>query len=360
MALIDEVEIRVIGGSGGKGCCSFRREKYVPYGGPNGGNGGRGGSVYLEATDDKTSLLDFKYQPKYQAERGEHGMGKEMDGRGGEDLVLKVPLGTLVYDQDTGLLLADLIEHGQVFECAHGGRGGKGNRMFATSTNRAPRTTTPGDTGEERQLRLELRLLADVGLVGLPNAGKSTFLRSVSNARPKAADYPFTTLAPHLGVVNHKDQTFVVADLPGLIEGAASGAGLGHQFLRHVSRNRLLLHLVSIDDTVEAVATNVAVIEAELMAYDKSLMDLPRILLITKIDLLDAEARAEKLAQLKAAGVDGLAISAVTSEGMSVLLDKLAAAAPAWRSQDVAGQSDSTLAPVSAVDKRMEMQEGLM
>lgn len=335
MALIDEVTIRTIAGSGGKGCCAFRREKYVPYGGPNGGNGGRGGSVYLEATRDKTSLLDFKYQPKYEAERGEHGMGSEMDGRGGEHLVLKVPLGTLVYDAATGLLLADLCRDGQRLLCAQGGRGGRGNRTFATSTNRAPKTTTPGGEGQVRELKLELKLIADIGLVGLPNAGKSTFLRNVSRARPKAAAYPFTTLEPCLGVVEHKLQTFVIADLPGLIEGASTGAGLGHKFLRHVARNRALLHLVDVSEPIETVENNLAIIRKELIEYDPALAERREIVVFTKMDLLDETAQAEKKAELQAAGLEGFCISASTGFGMPALLDHLASLAPQWREEEV-------------------------
>jgi GTPase len=331
MALIDEVVIRAIAGSGGRGCVSFRREKYVPYGGPNGGNGGVGGSVYLEATRDKTSLLDFKYQPKFEAERGEHGMGKEMDGAGGEDLILKVPLGTLVYDTATDVLLADLTEDGQTYRCARGGKGGRGNRMFATSTNRAPKVAGPGEEGEERELKLELRLLADIGLLGLPNAGKSTFLRAVSQARPKTAAYPFTTLEPHLGVVNHKDQAFVVADLPGLIEGASQGSGLGIKFLKHVARNRVLLHLVDATVETEELVKNVGIIRKEVSDYDPALAERPEILVFTKMDLLDEAAQASKQREVKDAGLDGFFISAGTGLGLEPLLDHLAALAPSWR-----------------------------
>ncbi len=335
MALIDEVSIHTIAGSGGRGCCSFRREKYVPYGGPNGGNGGRGGSVYLEATRDKTSLLDFKYQPKYEAERGEHGMGSEMDGAGGEDLVLKVPLGTLVYDASTNLLLTDLTRHGQRFLCAKGGRGGRGNRTFATSTNRAPKTTTPGGEGQVREIRLELRLIADIGLVGLPNAGKSTFLRAVSRARPKTAAYPFTTLEPCLGVVEHKDQTFVIADLPGLIEGASQGAGLGHKFLRHVARNRVLLHLVDASEPADTIQQSIDIIRNELREYDAELEERTEVVVFTKMDLLDDTAQEEKRAELLSLGLEGFFISASTHLGVPALLDHLAALAPQWREDEV-------------------------
>jgi GTP-binding protein len=324
MALIDEVVIRVFGGAGGNGCISFRREKYVPRGGPNGGHGGAGGSVYLLGTRDKTSLLDFKYQPKYQGERGEHGMGKDMDGRGGEDLVVRVPLGTLVYDQATGELLGDLVVHGAKFLVAKGGKGGKGNLAFVTSTCRAPRISTPGEAGQARELRLELRLLADVGLVGLPNAGKSSFLRVISRAQPKIANYPFTTLEPHLGVVDHKGQGFVVADLPGLIEGASEGAGLGDKFLRHVARNRILLHLVDVSSTEEEIERQVEVIRDELRAYDASLLEREELLVFTKSDLLSTEDLADKKAALHRKGLDGFFISSHSGLGVSALLDRLA------------------------------------
>jgi GTP-binding protein len=342
MALIDEVVIRAIAGNGGNGCVAFRREKYVPYGGPNGGNGGRGGSVILVATRDKTSLLDFKYQPKYEGERGEHGMGSQCDGHSGKDLILKVPLGTLVYDLETGALLVDLKRHEQSYKCASGGRGGRGNQSFATSTNRAPRVASPGRIGDTRELKLELRLLADLGLVGLPNAGKSTLLRTITAARPKAAAYPFTTLEPHLGVVEHKDQTVVIADLPGLIEGASEGAGLGHKFLRHVARNRALLHLVDGSEPMETIQSSVAVIRKELHDYDAALGERPEILVFTKMDLLDEEEQADKRAELDAAGLTGFYISSGTSQGIPALLDHLAALAPAWREQDLAEQEPDT------------------
>lgn len=340
MALIDEVKIRTIAGSGGNGCVSFRREKYIPYGGPNGGNGGRGGSVILESTRDKTSLLDFKYQPKFEADRGEHGMGSDCDGRGGEDLVLKVPVGTIIFDEETGEQLVDLTRHGQRFVCAQGGKGGRGNMTFATSTNRAPRTATPGQPGEQKELKLELRLLADIGLVGLPNAGKSTLLRSTTAARPKAAAYPFTTLEPHLGVVNHKDQAFVMADLPGLIEGASEGTGLGHQFLRHVARNRLLLHLVDASEPIDVIEKNIAVIRQELRAYDPALAERPEILVFTKRDLLDEADQATKQEELTKAGLTGFYISSSSRQGLDALLDHLASLAPAWREQAVAEQAE--------------------
>lgn len=331
MALIDEVVIHVQSGAGGNGCISFRREKYIPYGGPNGGNGGRGGAVRLRATRDKTSLLDFKYQPKYEAKRGEHGMGSDCDGRGADDLEIQVPTGTLVIDEQNGELLADLTQHDQTVEIAEGGKGGRGNLSFKTSTNRAPRIATPGEPGKSKTLRLELQLLADIGLIGLPNAGKSSFLTSVSRAKPKIADYPFTTLEPHLGVVAHKEQAFVIADLPGLIEGAAEGAGLGHKFLKHVSRNRVLLHLVEVTGTVTEIKKQIRIIRAELKAFDPSLAKREELLVFTKIDLLSDAERKKKEASLKKAGLKGYFISSKTRAGLEKLLDALAVKAQGWR-----------------------------
>jgi len=328
---IDEVKIRVLGGAGGNGCVSFRREKYVPFGGPNGGNGGAGGNVVLIATRDKTSLLDFKYQPKYEAERGEHGMGSDMYGAGGEDLRIFVPMGTIVEDLETGEILADLTEHLQEITVGEGGKGGRGNLSYKTSTNRAPKTAEKGTPGTNRDIRLELKVLADIGLIGLPNAGKSSFLRVVSRATPKVADYPFTTLEPHLGVAEHKNQSFVIADLPGLIEGAASGAGLGHQFLRHVARNRILLHLVDSSAPLEEIEKNIAIIRAELEAFDPELSKREQILVFTKMDLLPEEEREARRAELEAAGLVGYCISSQTQYGMEPLLDRLAVASQSWR-----------------------------
>lgn len=325
MALIDEAVIHIISGAGGDGCISFRREKYVPFGGPNGGDGGRGGSVILEATRDKTSLLDFKFQPKYEAKRGEHGMGSDCNGRGSDDLVIQVPTGTLIFDKETNELLADLKDHGQQLLVAPGGKGGKGNLNFKTSTNRAPRKSTPGEAGIEKDLKLELQLIADVGLVGLPNAGKSSFLSSVSRARPKVGAYPFTTLEPHLGVVSHKEQAFVVADLPGLIEGAADGAGLGHQFLKHVTRNRVLLHLVDLSEETENIKKSVEIIRNELNQYDPNLLTREELLVFTKTDLFTVEGLEEKKQELAAFGFENAYfISSKTKAGMEPLLDELA------------------------------------
>lgn len=347
MALIDEALIKVESGKGGDGCVSFRREKYVPRGGPNGGNGGNGGSVYLRATLDKSSLLDFKYQPVFRADRGQHGKGSDMDGRSGEDRVILVPVGTLVFDA-SGALIADLAEPDSAIRVARGGKGGKGNKHFATSTNRAPLTATAGETGETIELKLELRLLADVGLLGLPNAGKSTLLSVISRARPKIADYPFTTLEPYLGVVYHKDQSFIVADLPGLIEGASEGAGLGTKFLRHVSRNRVLLHLVDVSPDVRRIRKDISVIRRELSEFDPELTHRPEILVFTKTDLLSSVQLSRKKASLKRRGLMGYFVSSHTGSGLTELLDRLSKEVHCWnRSQRQ--QSASLIEPRSEV-----------
>jgi GTPase len=330
MALIDEAHIRVFSGAGGDGCVSFRREKFIPFGGPNGGDGGRGGDVYIVATRDKHSLLDFRFQPKYEAERGEHGMGSDMFGRGGEDLEIAVPVGTLIYDEETGELIEDLKDDGTKLLIAPGGRGGRGNLSYKSSTNRAPRTAETGKPGVVKNLKLELRLLADVGLIGLPNAGKSSFLQSVSRARPKVADYPFTTLEPHLGVVDHKEQSFIVADLPGLIEGASSGAGLGHRFLKHVARNRVLLHLVEVTHTPAEIEKNVQVIREEIRAYDAELLKREEFLVFTKVDLLTEAALKKKKDALEKRGLKGFFISSKTRQGLEGLLDLLSEQATRW------------------------------
>lgn len=296
MKLVDEVEITVIAGKGGNGCVSFRREKFIPKGGPDGGDGGAGGSVWLVADESLNTLVDFRHQTRFQARKGEGGMGQQKYGKGGEDLVITVPVGTVVTNLDTDEVIGDLTAHEARLLVARGGKGGLGNIHFKSSVNRTPRQSTLGEPGEERVLKLELKLLADVGLLGFPNAGKSTLVRAVSAATPKVADYPFTTLYPNLGVVSvEPHRSFVVADIPGLIEGAADGAGLGALFLRHIQRTRVLLHLVEIQpldgtDPVEQVRA----IEHELGKFDAGLLDKPRWLLINKADLLDpAEADAE-------------------------------------------------------------------
>ena len=316
----DEATITVRAGRGGNGCVSFRREKYVPFGGPNGGHGGAGGNVYLRVNPHLNTLLPFAHQRHFAAENGQHGMGKGMHGRDGADLYIEVPPGTTVRDARTGELLGDLTQPGQELLVARGGRGGRGNEAFKSPTRQAPRFAEKGAPGEERTLRLELRLIADVGLVGKPNAGKSTLLSRVSAARPKIADYPFTTLAPNLGVVEAEGRTFVMADIPGLIEGAHAGAGLGLQFLRHVERTRLLVHLL--DGSSPDPAADYAAINRELALYSEKLAAKPQIVVLNKLDLPEARARWAPLK--KELGLEVLGISAVTGEGISGLLRVIA------------------------------------
>jgi GTPase len=299
MKFVDEATIRVHAGNGGNGCVSFRREKFIPFGGPDGGDGGSGGSVWLVADEGLNTLVDFRHQRAYRAKRGENGMGRQMAGKGGEDLTIRVPVGTVVINIDTDEEIGDLTENGARLLVAQGGYGGKGNIHFKSSVNRAPRKATPGSPGEERELRLELKVLADVGLLGFPNAGKSTLIRAVSAATPKVADYPFTTLQPHLGVVRiESDKSFVIADIPGLIEGAAEGAGLGIQFLKHIARTRLLLHVVDFapfEGTTDPVE-QIRAIEGELKRFDAKLLKRPRWLVFNKADLVPQDER-EKLAK---------------------------------------------------------------
>lgn len=324
MKFIDEALIQINAGKGGNGCLSFRREKFIPKGGPDGGDGGNGGSVYLEADDSLNTLIDFRYVRQFKAESGEPGRGKNCTGKAGEHLVLKVPVGTSCFDGDTGELIGDLTEDKQRILVAQGGRGGLGNVHFKSSTNQAPRKTIPGSPGEERPLRLELNVIADVGLLGLPNAGKSSLIRSVSGARPKVADYPFTTLAPNLGVVSiEKHRSFVIADIPGLIEGAAMGAGLGIRFLKHLMRTRLLLHVVDVLPYEGTPAEHAAIIAQELEQFSPTLAERPRWLVMNKTDLVDAE----HLEAIKRSIVDALGwqdplycISAVTGEGCQSLM----------------------------------------
>ena len=297
MKFVDEAEITVHAGNGGNGCVSFRREKFIPLGGPDGGNGGDGGDVWLVADEGLNTLIDFRHQRIFRAKRGENGMGRQMAGKRGEDEVIRIPVGTSVINVDTEETIGDLTQHGQRLKVAIGGHGGAGNSVFKSSTNRTPRKAVPGTAGEVRELRLELKVLADVGLLGFPNAGKSTFIRAVSAATPRVADYPFTTLQPHLGVVRiGTDQSFVIADIPGLIEGAAEGAGLGIQFLKHVARTRLLLHLVDMapmNDEIDPVE-QVRAIEAELEKFDPGLLERPRWMVFNKADLLDPKEREKR------------------------------------------------------------------
>ncbi|MFN7019139.1 MAG: GTPase ObgE [Fimbriimonadales bacterium] len=325
---VDEAVIEVEAGRGGDGCVSFRREKHVPRGGPDGGDGGDGGDILLIADPKLSTLLDFHYQRRYKAERGGHGSGSHRKGRRGKSITLRVPLGTLVYDAETGALLADLARPGQRFLAARGGKGGRGNAHFATPTRQAPRFAEKGLPGEKRTLRLELKLLADVGIVGMPNAGKSTLISRISAAKPKIADYPFTTLVPHLGVVQYHEQSFVIADIPGLIEGAHAGVGLGHQFLRHVERARLLLYLLDVSPfATVAPLSAFQLLRRELELYKPELAQKPALVALNKIDTLAPDERAsvhEVQTALEAQGYEVFAISAYTGEGLEPLLARLA------------------------------------
>jgi len=336
---VDEVDIHVTAGSGGNGCLSFRREKFVPRGGPDGGDGGAGGSVFIVAVPTKNTLIDFRYHPEFKAGRGRHGQGSNRTGHAADDLEIHVPIGTLVFESDGGSrrLVADLAHDGQRVLVARGGRGGRGNAQFVSSTNRAPRRTEPGEAGEERALRLELKLLADVGLVGFPNAGKSTLISRISAARPKIADYPFTTLAPNLGVVSLSDgRSFVVADVPGLIKGAHEGHGLGDRFLRHVQRSKVLVHLVDVSgasgrDPVEDFDT----IQEELRNFDPALAAKPQIVAANKIDAVDDRERLEALSRHVATiGLPMFRISGVTGEGLPDLLEAM------WREISAAREAE--------------------
>lgn len=333
MKFVDEASVRVEAGKGGNGCLSFRREKYIERGGPDGGDGGDGGSVYLVADDSLNTLVDFRYQPIYKAQKGEQGKGSDRTGAKGEDIALRVPLGTSVFDDETDEYLGDVDAEHRELLVAKGGRRGLGNVRFKSSTNRAPRQTTPGEPGEIKRLRFELKLLADVGLLGLPNAGKSTLISRISAATPRIADYPFTTLVPSLGVVRvGQDQSFVVADIPGLIEGAADGAGLGVQFLKHLARTRVLLHLLDVAPIDGSdPASNFRTIEDELAAYSQGIADKPRFLVITKTDVVPHDELEERVSELKDAlsssgEFDGrvFAISAVSGKGLDALLSAVA------------------------------------
>jgi GTP-binding protein len=327
LVFLDEAVVHVRGGRGGNGCVAFRREKYVPKGGPSGGDGGHGGSVHLVGDHRLNTLYHLQFQSIYPAERGQHGMGSNRTGKSGEDLQIPVPLGTIVRDQATGELLGEILGEAERLTVAKGGRGGWGNQHFATPTHQAPRRANPGEEGEEHRLALELRLLADVGLVGLPNAGKSTLISVVSAARPKIADYPFTTLIPQLGVVARGpvEHPFVIADLPGLIAGAAQGAGLGIQFLKHVERCRVLVHLVDLAAFENGAGDDLATVERELAEFDSGLLARARIVVGSKLDAAREERRRELAAAAAERGLDYLEISAATGAGLDALLAALVA-----------------------------------
>ena len=329
MKFVDEAYIDIAAGDGGNGCVSFRHEKYKEFGGPNGGDGGRGGHVFAVADPNLNTLVDFRFSRRHDAKRGEHGMGSDMFGAAGDDITLKMPVGTIITDAETGEVLFELLKAGEVITIAKGGDGGFGNLRFKSAINRAPRQKTPGWPGEKKNLKLELKVLADVGLLGMPNAGKSTFITAISNARPRIADYPFTTLHPNLGVVRvGPEQSFVVADLPGLIEGASEGAGLGHLFLRHLSRTRLLLHIVDVapfDEDVDTVEQAKAIVN-ELKKYDLELYKKPRWLVLNKLDMVASDQRAALIKDfVKRFKFKGpvFEISALTREGCEPLVKEI-------------------------------------
>jgi GTP-binding protein len=351
---VDEAHIYVKAGDGGNGCMAFRREKYVPRGGPSGGDGGDGGDVVFESTVQENTLLRYRYDREFRADRGRHGEGSKRHGRSGADLVLLVPVGTVIYDEEAKEMLADLAEPGQRLVVVHGGRGGRGNARFARPWHRAPKEFEVGQTGGERRLRLELKLLADVGLVGFPNAGKSTLISRISAARPKIADYPFTTLEPQLGVVSADGtpwgRTFVVADLPGLIEGASQGAGLGIRFLKHIERTRLLAHLVDVSDAnLRDPVRDFEIIRGELAAFSAALAAKPAVVVATKIDAATDPAKREQLQAFAAAhGLDFYAISAATGEGIPELVRGMANALdrlPRARPASEAAEASPAIAP---------------
>jgi GTP-binding protein len=328
MHFLDQAKIYIRSGGGGPGAVSFRREKYVEYGGPDGGNGGRGGDIVFEAVQGLNTLIDFRYSQHFKAPRGTHGMGQDRNGAGGDDLVIKVPVGTQIFDDDRETLLGDLTEPGQRIVMLEGGLGGRGNASYKTSTNRAPRQHQPGEPPQELWVWLRLKLLADVGLVGLPNAGKSTFINKITNTNAKVGSYAFTTLRPQLGVVRHRHREFVLADIPGLIAGAAEGAGIGDRFLGHIERCRVLIHLVDISDTDPAKALEI--IEEELEAYGEGLDEKPRLIALNKIDLADGEIARHFAQELRDAGASRVfPISGATGAGIDALLDAALAYLPA-------------------------------
>jgi GTP-binding protein len=343
MKFLDLARVTIRSGSGGNGCVSFRREKFIEYGGPDGGDGGRGGDVWAEAVDGLNTLIDFRYQQHFFAKNGQGGAGRQRTGKDGEDVVLRVPVGTEILDEDQETVLADLTEVGQRVRLAAGGNGGFGNLHFKSSTNQAPRHANPGQPGVEREIWLRLKLIADVGLLGLPNAGKSTFLAATSNARPKIADYPFTTLHPNLGVVGVDDVEFVVADIPGLIEGAHEGKGIGDRFLGHVERSAMLLHLV--DGTSEDVAADWKTIIGELEAYGGALAEKPRLTVLNKIDALDEEERAEKRAALEAVAGHVFLMSGVSREGVTEVLRAVRRQVEAQRKREAPAGEDEPWRP---------------
>jgi len=339
MKFLDLARVQVRSGSGGAGCASFRREKFIEFGGPDGGDGGRGGDVWAEAVEGLNTLIDFRFRQHFFATNGRPGMGRNRTGKDGEDVVLRVPAGTEILEDDEETLVADLTVPGDRVLLARGGNGGWGNTRFKTATNQAPRRANPGQEGVERDLVLRLKLIADAGLAGLPNAGKSTFLAACSNARPKIADYPFTTLHPNLGVVGIDGREFVMADIPGLIEGAAEGRGLGDRFLGHVERCAVLLHLV--DGTSEDVGADFEVIDRELAAYSPDLAEKPRIVALNKVDALDAEERAARLAALQAAARRRVwPVSGVSGEGVEAVLRAIWGQIAAARKAEAAQTED--------------------
>ena len=338
MKFLDQAKVYIRSGDGGAGSVSFRREKFIEFGGPDGGDGGRGGDVWIEAVEGLNTLIDYRYQQHFKARPGVHGMGRNRTGAKGADVVLKVPVGTQVYEEDNETLICDLTEVGQRFRLAQGGNGGFGNQHFKSSTNQAPRRANPGLPGDERWIWLRLKLIADAGLVGLPNAGKSTFLATVTAAKPKIADYPFTTLHPNLGVVRIDAREFVLADIPGLIEGAHMGVGIGDRFLGHVERTRVLLHLVSARE--EDVAATYKTVRRELKAYGHELAEKQEVVVLSQADLLDEEERAEKLAALKkAAHRTPLLLSSATGEGTEAVLRALMKVIEEAREEETAAET---------------------
>ena len=346
MKFLDQAKIYIRSGDGGAGAVSFRREKFLEFGGPDGGDGGRGGNVWAEAVDGLNTLIDYRYQQHFKAKTGMHGMGRNMTGGKGDDVILKVPAGTQIFDEDNETLICDLTEIGQRYRLAKGGNGGFGNLHFTTSTNRAPRRANPGQEGQELTIWLRLKLIADAGVVGLPNAGKSTFLASVTAAKPKIADYPFTTLHPNLGVARVDGRELVIADIPGLIEGAHEGVGIGDRFLGHVERTRVLLHLVSAQE--ENVGKAYKVVRGELEAYGHGLTDKQEVVALSQIDTLDPDSRKKKIKELqKACGRPPLLLSAVSHEGLNDVLRQLASVIDQSKAEEAAATGKSAVSQIS-------------